>query len=252
MKNDLHRKPPLYRQLADELTADILSGRYPVRSILPGENEIAAMRGLSRHTAREAMKLLEQNGLIVRRQRVGSMVVTNNLPVHYNQQIQSINDLLQYGNASRLQIVRSQDFIANLEIANLLNIDPGKACLKVDGVRYQPNDNRPFAYTEFYFNIPSKAKREQLLDLNQAIRYLTAKLNTPNLRIIRQTLTAKNTDKTLAAILKVKRGAATLQSLRTYVDMRDHFIAVAYTWHAGDRFSYSTVLTKAQANDKVS
>lgn len=238
------KRKPRYREVADELTEGILTGKFPLHSILPGENEVAAQYGLSRHTAREAMRILEQNGLITRRRRAGSMVVNDELPTRYNQKVQSVNDLLQYGNASRLQIIGSQEHIMDEHIAQLLQSDAGKPCLKLDGIRYQHHDNRPFAFTEIYFNIPSKATRTRLQDLGRAIKYVTSKLDIPNLRTVEQTLTAENANGTLAKVLELKPGAATLRSLRTYVDIQDKLIAVAYSWHAGDLFSYSTVLTK--------
>lgn len=238
------KKKPRYREVADKLTEGILTGKYPLHSILPGENEVAALYGLSRHTAREAMRILEQNGLITRRRRAGSMVVNNELPTRYNQKVQSVNDLLQYGNASRLHIIQSQEHIMSEDIAALLHSDAGKACLKVDGIRYQRHDNRPFAFTEIYFKIPTKATRTRLHDLGRAIKYVTSKLDIPNLGQVEQTLTAEVADASLAKILEINPGAATLKSLRTYVDTENKLIAVAYSWHAGDLFSYSTVLTK--------
>lgn len=238
------KKLPRYRQVADELTAGILSGKFPLNSILPGENDMAANYGLSRHTIREAMRILEESGLITRRRRAGSMVVNNELPTHYNQKVQSVNDLLQYGNASRLRIVRSQEHIMTEDIAQLLQRSAGKACLKVEGIRYQRHDNRPFAYTEIYFDVPSKAMRTQLSDLGNSIKYAASKLDIPNLRSVEQTLTAETADATLATMLELQLGAAVLRSLRTYVDINNKIIATAYSWHVGDLFSYSTILSK--------
>lgn len=237
-------KIPEYRLLANELISDILSGKYPVDSVLPGENQLAALRGLSRHTVRESMKLLEQRGLIVRKRRAGSTVVTNEPPDRYNQKVQSVNDLLQYGSASRLQIIHSEEFLIEETVAKSIKQQAGKYCIKMDGIRYQLHDNRPFGYSQIYFPVSSKAKRKQLCDLSQAIRYVTQKLDISRLKMVEQTLTAENASEEIALRLQVKPGTATMKSVRSFYDTRCTLIATAYTWHAGDLFSYSTELTK--------
>ena len=62
---------PRYRQLADALRADIASGRYPVGGQLPPEFELCEIYDVSRHTARDALRLLFEAGLVERRRGVG-------------------------------------------------------------------------------------------------------------------------------------------------------------------------------------
>src|SRR5690606_34867057 len=66
---------PRYRQLADSLKADIVAGRYPVGSQLPPEYELCELHDVSRHTARDALRLLLEEGLVERRRGVGTTVL---------------------------------------------------------------------------------------------------------------------------------------------------------------------------------
>ncbi|MFN3723163.1 MAG: FadR/GntR family transcriptional regulator [Paracoccaceae bacterium] len=52
----------------------IITGRYPVDSSLPRDDELAEEYGVSRTVLREAMKTLSAKGLIVARTRVGTKV----------------------------------------------------------------------------------------------------------------------------------------------------------------------------------
>jgi GntR family transcriptional regulator len=65
---------PLFRQLADVLRAEIRSGKRPGGSQLPTESEFQARYGVSRTTARGALRLLETEGLVVTRRGHGSFV----------------------------------------------------------------------------------------------------------------------------------------------------------------------------------
>lgn len=65
---------PLYRQLADGLTAKIRSGEFPVGSRIPSEPQLASAHGLGRPTIRQALDLLVRKGLLVRRRGSGTYV----------------------------------------------------------------------------------------------------------------------------------------------------------------------------------
>jgi DNA-binding FadR family transcriptional regulator len=58
-------RPPAYQQLADDLRADITSGRLQPGERLPPEPELCVRTGVSRSTVREALRLLASQHLIV-------------------------------------------------------------------------------------------------------------------------------------------------------------------------------------------
>ena len=63
---------PLYQQAAEQLA--ILLANTPPDTYLPSEPDLARQLGISRATLREAMRPFEEQGLIVRRQGVGTIV----------------------------------------------------------------------------------------------------------------------------------------------------------------------------------
>jgi len=237
---------PRYRSVADTLMEGIVSGKYPVGAVLPGETDVAAQFSISRHTARDAMRLLEQAGMITRRRRVGSTVVSNELPMRYNQRIESINDLLQYSNASRISILESREVTLTEPQAQLLRLKAGAQCMFLTGIRYQRHDNRPFAYSEIFLPAVTSTTREKMRDPLAAARELTRKVDTPRLQSIEQSLMAESATRKMAGILKLRAGAALLKSMRIYFGSNGRVAATSTTWHAGDLFSYSTTLTKSR------
>jgi GntR family transcriptional regulator len=76
------RKESLARKLAADLRQGIANGDYRPGSRLPPEPEFAERVGVSRVTLREALRQLEGEGLITRRQRRGTFVSAR--PVVYS------------------------------------------------------------------------------------------------------------------------------------------------------------------------
>ncbi len=65
---------PQYRRLYEILRKQVLSGAYGEGSLLPSENELCGMYGLTRPTVRQALEALVKDGLIYKRQGKGSIV----------------------------------------------------------------------------------------------------------------------------------------------------------------------------------
>jgi GntR family transcriptional regulator len=55
---------PIYRQIADHLRAGIREGRYPEGTPLPSESQLAEMYDVTRMTARQAVDVLKNEGLV--------------------------------------------------------------------------------------------------------------------------------------------------------------------------------------------
>ncbi len=68
------KRDPLYVQVHDRLLNMIKDGLFRVGQQLPSEAELSASLGISRPTLREALRALEEHGLIVRRHGRGTFV----------------------------------------------------------------------------------------------------------------------------------------------------------------------------------
>lgn len=66
----------LWRGIASAIEQAITSGALPVGSRLPAEHELAGSFGASRHTVVRAVRHLTAQGLVQRRQGIGTFVAT--------------------------------------------------------------------------------------------------------------------------------------------------------------------------------
>lgn len=66
--------PPLYQTVIDEVVARIASGQLLPGGMLPSETQLAVETGVSQGTARKALTMLEQHGIVRREQGRGTFI----------------------------------------------------------------------------------------------------------------------------------------------------------------------------------
>lgn len=237
---------PYYRQMAGYLMGAIKAGRYPIGSSLPTERELCESFEVSRHTVREALKLLEIKGLIVRRQGSGSTVVSDTPPVRYEQSIQSIDDLMQQGSASRLQVLHCENMAPDAnEYVSQIALLAKKPCIRVRSIRYLRNDVRPLGLVEVYVAVQSKAQARRLLNPDLAAQEIVNTVHPPRLDRIEQAFNAVNIEEEPAKLLHIKAGDAAFQTVRNYFDASKNLVVVAHSLYQGQLFTYTSTLRRS-------
>lgn len=89
---------PLYLQVIDKIKQDIDSGVYEAGERLPSEFELSKQLGISRATLREALRILEDEGVITRRHGVGTFICTKPLFSSGIEELFSITDMIRRSN----------------------------------------------------------------------------------------------------------------------------------------------------------
>jgi len=74
MATDATGREPKYQRIANALKAEIQSGALEPGARLPGENDLMAQYGVARMTARQALSVLQSEGLTEARKGVGVFV----------------------------------------------------------------------------------------------------------------------------------------------------------------------------------
>jgi len=72
-----HIPQPLFVSVTEQLRTLIEDGTFPDGSQLPAEVDLSRMLGVSRVTLREGLRLLEEDGMIVRKHGIGTFVRLN-------------------------------------------------------------------------------------------------------------------------------------------------------------------------------
>ena len=98
------RNAPRYFQLTGELRAEILSGKFAVSDQFPTESELCLRHAVSRFTVREALRRLQNEGLIARRRGSGMVVqpaAARGGTLH--QPLSNVGEILQYARDTRVR-----------------------------------------------------------------------------------------------------------------------------------------------------
>src|ERR1700722_3208047 len=144
------RKSTRYRDIAASLAREVRLGTYEVGKLLPTETELMARYSTTRQTVREAPRVIIEQGLIVRRAGLGSVVIAAEPPVLFTHSVKSLAEWLRYSNETYRQVVRSSEIVADRKLAALLKCEPGKHWFLIEAIRRSDDFAAPLGWTEIY------------------------------------------------------------------------------------------------------
>jgi GntR family transcriptional regulator len=235
---------PRYRQIADELRADIAKGKFSVGALLPTEIDICNAYEVSRHTARAALRILADDGMVERRQGHGTRVVASE-PHRFARSVSSIADLLQYGADTRLSITSSKRIKADESLAALLGCGVGAECIHLHGLRSERQSKEPFSVSDIYRVATKDAVTRRLASAKGAVYAIVDELSIDHIGRVEQQISATHLDKTAARELGGNAGDACLRIQRRYFDRKDAMFLLAISLHRSDDFVYTMDLKRS-------
>jgi GntR family transcriptional regulator len=240
-----------YLAISRELAQDIYAGRYPVGSLLPPETTLSRLYGASRQTIREAMRIIGQMGLVVRRRGVGTTVVAASPLPAFVHSVASLAELQQYAEETQLCSERIDHVIARGDLAGKLGCEPNKIWLRTEGWRMTQEGEPPLCWTEVYIDDAFGAVEPDLRSATGLIFGHLARRFGLVLREVRQTISAAPMPGFLAQRFGVAAGSPALQIERRYFSHGPDPVEIAFSIQPGERFSYSMTLTSTDAGGQV-
>ncbi|MDR0275716.1 MAG: GntR family transcriptional regulator [Burkholderiaceae bacterium] len=235
---------PRYLQLAQTLLNEIEAGKHPVGSQLPTELALCEQFGVSRATAREAVKRLVQMGLVVRQPRVGSTVRAQTASTVYRQNMADVDDLYQYAQDTTLVIESSQTREIDAAQAALLEAAPGETWLHMKGRRHTRATPDPICLTELWLHPAFRSIQGIAGPLGQAVHSAVEQQFGEVIAKVEQEIRAVALGRAQARLLGVAPRSPALWVCRKYRNRLDQLVELAMSTHPAGRFSYSTVLRR--------
>lgn len=238
------RTTPRYQTLADDLMHKIESGAYPLGSQFPTEFQISAEHQVSRHTVRAALARLHAMGLILRRPGAGTHVTAPTPPMRYLQEVGGLEDLLQYGQATHLELQRCERMAPPTEIAEALHLRAGTQVIRLFGRRLDEVRHEPICTTELYLR-PSRAlPTAALLRPETAVIAAAKVFDLRQMGHVDQSFDAISLPAEHARLLGVEAGRAALRVQRIYYGADAQRIGCAISLHPSGSFVYSMRLAR--------
>ncbi len=198
-----------FRRLQAELSELITS--LPAESRLPSEPDLAKKMGVSRATLREAMRSFEGQGLIRRRQGVGTFVV-GSVPVLDSglEVLESIESLAaRIGLRVRMGELQVQEVDATEEQAVSCQVTAGSRLTRVARVIY--TEARPIAYLVDTLPVDILAASDLESDFTGSVLDLLLQCGKPKLAQSRTDIKAISAPSDVARPLQIQRDDVLLQ-----------------------------------------
>jgi len=138
----------LYRQLCDRILRRIECGELKVGDRLPPEADVATEMGVSRSTVRLAFADLESSGVLERRKRTGTRIVSDKPRQRFDMATDGLHELLSLGRDTELAISRITH-TDDPPVPGHCKLDCDR-WLEVLGTRTLPGDDSPFSVNRVY------------------------------------------------------------------------------------------------------
>jgi GntR family transcriptional regulator len=132
---DRHSVVPLYYQIQQRLLEQIRSGTLKAGEPVPSEQEIAARLGVSRMTARQALKSLCDVGLTYRERGKGTFVSANKLEKNIRQVLSFTEEMRARGMRANSKVLSFDTIPATEEIATALRIPLHETLIRLRRIR---------------------------------------------------------------------------------------------------------------------
>lgn len=233
-------QPSRYRQLADALRTEIVSGCLKAGDLLPTEMDLCAAHGVSRHTAREALRLLTEERLIARRQGAGSVVLDT--PVaSFTQRTGDFAGILQYARDATFLLERAGDAGAKMRVRFGLKGE----YRWFSGVR-QVEKRWPIAVSTILVRA-AVAPPDAVIDrLDESVSEWIERNHDIRIAVVDQRMEAVALGVRDAKRLSVEVGSPALETMRRYRDADGDDVMISHSLHASGRFAYTMVMERSR------
>ena len=221
-----------------ELRQAITSGTYRPGSQLPTEAELCEMLGVSRTVVREALRVLEDDGLVARRHGVGTFV--RNHPILKNLNFNfGITEMIESaGLKSGTSHLAIHKEMASQEKAEQLRIPVGTPLITVERVRTA--DKRPVVYSldTLTESLIERAEFDSQLLLTESIYTILQKTLGQIIEYGTARLLPVVAPEHVAEKLRLPQNALTLYIVQTDYSADDEPLVYSCEYHLPDAFDF--------------
>jgi len=229
-----------YAQLAQSLVDSINGGDYPVGSLLPTEAQLCGHFSVSRTTVRQALRQLQDMGLVSSKAGVGTLVRAKYVKPQYVHAVQSVSDIFQYAKASGApKILVTEEIDADASEAELLCCTVGQRWIKIESTRTFTRQEVPMGLIHAYFPPAFSAALKLIIASKEPMYKAVETVSGEQIYEVEQEFRAVTISARQSRILKVKAGSAGLYAIRHYLNSSGKLMLVTLSVYPADRFSYA-------------
>jgi GntR family transcriptional regulator len=224
----------MYAQIQAQLLGMIHSGRLNAGDLLPSEEELSRVYGVSRMTARQALQLLKSQGLATRHRGRGTFVAQPKMEKDITHLAGFTAEMQALGLKSSSKVLKAETIEATDKIAEQLGIKAGTPVFRLSRLRLA--DGLPLAFEEVFLSL---ARFPGILDVDFAHQSLYQTLHESygvRFGMADETLEARAAGRLEAQLLDIPPRSSLLVISRTLRGVDGKPIETSRSSYRGDRY----------------
>lgn len=229
---------PLYVKIKNVIAEQIRDGKLASGELLPSEFRLMQMFNVSRATIRQALGELEMEGLIERRQGVGTFVKAKKIEPEITKLTSFSEDMRLRGLKPSSKTLEVENILPDAQIMNYLGLSAKVPVWCVRRLRFA--NDEPIGLQYLYIPPWLEVDPEELINLQSYYELLSRK--GIKLAHASELLIARNATKREAELLKIKAGRPLLVAERVTYDTRNVCVEYVQFIYRADRYQYRLTL----------
>jgi GntR family transcriptional regulator len=235
-------QPKTFKHVAvyEAIRGRLEQGEFAIGDQLPTEDELCETYRVGRYTVREALKQLARQGFIETRRRAGTRVIAHFPKEVFRHAAASRSDIFEFVRGTVIQFGPPELIQTDGRLARFLGCDELRQWYVIEGVRFEPSDQRPLGLTRVYVDAARAAIPPDLeLGHRPVYEWLEEKFGI-RARRISQEISAVMLGESEATALSERPGLPALKIVRRYFDEQQRLFQIAVTTHRSEDMVYST------------
>ena len=237
-----HSRVPLYYQIQQSLLKQITTGRLKTGDLLPSEQEISARLGISRMTARQALKSLCHLGLTYSRRGKGTFVSGIKLEKNFRQVQSFTEEMKARGLKPEARVLSFQTIPARGDIAEALKLPVGEPVVSLRRLRLA--DSWPMGIE--CSHLPARICPDilQVFNPSKSLYQTLWKRYGILMAVAEEVVEVGQANAEEARLLRTRPGSPVFQFTRTSYLQDGHPVEYVKSIYRGDRYKIVTRLTR--------
>jgi GntR family phosphonate transport system transcriptional regulator len=225
----------IWKSIAENLTNDIVGGRYGPGDKLPTEAELAARFGVNRHTVRRALSDMNDEGLVHSRRGAGVFVAMTPTDYPIGRRVRFHQNLRAAGRMPAKEILTLETRKPDPREAEALALRTGDEVHAYEGLSLA--DDQPIALFRSIFPASRFPDLPAALRKHRSVTQALAEAGVDDYVRVSTRLAAKSATPVQALHLRLKAGAPILRTISLNADQNGQPVEYGHTWFAGDRIT---------------
>ena len=226
---------PLYLLVIDKLKQDIEEGKLKPGYKLPSENELAKSLGVSRATLREALRILEDENIIIRKHGIGTFVIEKPVFSSGIEELYSITQMIEKnGYKAGTIYINVRDIEPSKEDLEGFQLDNLKSLIRIERIRTANEepvvyciDKIPESVLSKDFNFQKDGSIFQVLDQNNIhISYAITDIKTIGFH------------EKISPLLHLTQDSSLLVLKQVHYDNNDRPVLISINYFRPDKFRF--------------